>query len=273
MSEEVQIMQVESIDVIQAREKASLDIQVVTAKQYPRDITKAKNNSIAIVTMDNKTAESCSYSLPRGGKTISGPSVHLARIIAQNWGNLRVEAKVVEITSTQVVSQAICFDLETNYAVKIEVRKKITNKFGQRFNDDLITLTGNVANAISYRNAVFNVVPKAISEIVYKESKNMITGDISDEAKLIKKRNKVLNHFRDTFAVTEEEILKVLGIGSINGIKQDQIVVLVGLHQAIKDGDTTVEDAFNRESEPKKTVSEKKEEMKKKPNEGQMDMP
>ena len=245
MSEELEITQVEGIEVYQSDEKAAIDIQVATAKQYPRNVKRAVDNSIAIATMDKETAETCNYSLPRGGKNVSGPSVHLARIIAQNWQNLRVESKVTNITNTQIVSQAVCYDLETNYAVKIEVRKKITKANGERFNDDMITLHGNVTNAIAFRNAVFAVIPKAVTEKVYRASKNMITGDLSNEEKLIKKRKQVIDGFKDTYGVTEEQIIEVLGLNSINQIKQDEIVQLIGLAQAIKDGDTTVNYTFN----------------------------
>ena len=64
-----------------AVERANVDSQVATAKQYPRDISRSVNNSIAMATMDYATAQSCGYALPRGGKPITGPSVHLAKLI------------------------------------------------------------------------------------------------------------------------------------------------------------------------------------------------
>lgn len=245
MSEEVELVQTQEVSIYDAGDKASIDVQVATAKSYPRNVNRAVNNSIAIVTLDKEIAESSNYSLPRGGKNISGPSVHLARIIAQNWGNLRVESKVVAITANQIVSQAVCFDLETNYAVKVETRKSIVGKNG-KFNDDMITVTGNATNAIAYRNAVFAVVPKGVVDKVYKAALNMITGDLSSEEKLIKRRSEAMKHFKDTYEVTESQILEVLGLNSINQIKQDEIVRLVGLAQALKDGDTTVSDTFGK---------------------------
>lgn len=243
MSEEIAIAQVETVDLYND-EKAAIDVQIATAKRFPREIRRATDNSIAVATMDKQTAETCNYSLPRGGVNVAGPSVHLARIIAQEWGNLRVESKVISITNNQVVSQAVCFDLEKNYAVKVEVRKKITNKEGKRFNDDMITVTGNAANAIAYRNAVFAVIPKSVTDKVYNAAKNMITGDLSSEEKLIKKRKAIIDGFKENYNVTEAQILEVLGLNSINQIKQDEIVNLIGLAQAIKDGDTTVAETF-----------------------------
>lgn len=261
MSDEVTIIQMGNTEQLQATEKAVIDTQIATAKQYPRDIQRAMNDSIAIATMNKETAESCGYALPRGGKPIQGPSVHLARIIAQNWTNLRIEAKVIDITSTQVVCQATCFDLQNNYAVKVEVRKSIVGRNGSRFKDDMITVTGNAGNAIAYRNAVFAVIPKSVHEMVYKETKNLITGDLSDEAKLIKKRKNAIKIFKDKHGVTEEQVLKAAGVGSVNGINQDQIILLAGFLQSITDGDSTVDQIFARD-ENKKTPLQKKETLK-----------
>ena len=146
-NEEIQIVETAPSDVVFQQDRAAIDIQIATAKQFPRNIKRATDNSVAIVTMDKETAETCTYSVPRGGKAITGPSVHLARILAQQWGNMRVDAKVISVDAKQLTSQAVAFDLENNLAIKIEVKRSIMGKNG-RFNDDMITVTGNAANSI-----------------------------------------------------------------------------------------------------------------------------
>lgn len=272
MENNMQITQVDSIEVIEAKEKASYDVQVSTAKRYPRDITRATNNSIAIATMSKEVAESCGYALPRGGKPVTGPSIHLAKIIAQNWGNLRIEAKIVDTTQTQIVSQAVCWDLENNIAIKVEVRRKITNKDGKRFNEDMITMTGNAANSIALRNAVFAVVPEQVTSAAYEASRNMLAGNLSSEENLIKSRKEALKYFHDTHGVTEEEILKAIGVGHTNGIKRDQIILLGRMKQSLLDGDSNVEEMFNRNV--KKTPTQKKEDLKNKTGkQGNLNLP
>ena len=223
-------------------ERANIDIQVSTAKQYPRSISRCANNAVAIATMDKDTAQSCGYALPRGGKPITGPSVHLAKIIAQQYGNLRAEAKVVEITDKQVVSRGTAWDLENNYAVSFEVRRSIIGRNGNRFSDDMITVTGNAANSIAYRNAIFGIVPKSITDKAYKAAQHLITGDLSDEEKLIKRRDGAIKHFTDTYGITEEEVIKLCGKHTGNQIQADEIALLLGFAQSLKDGDTTVEE-------------------------------
>ncbi len=260
-----EVQRIDNVPVVQldAVEKANVDIQVSTAKMYPRDLARVKNNAIALATMDMDTAQSCSYALPRGGKPITGPSVHLARILAQQYGNLRAEAKVVEITPTQVVSRATAWDLESNYAVAFEVRRSIMGKHG-RYNDDMIVVTGNAANAIAYRNAVFAVIPKGITEAAYAAAQNLITGDLSDDEKLIARRKKALDYFKGEWGITEEEVLKLLGKQTVNQIKAEQIAILLSTEQSLKDGDTTVEDLLRDIRTPKEVVAEKKEAIKEK---------
>lgn len=257
-NQEVQIIETSGgIEVIEAQQRAEYDIQITTAKRYPRDLTRVKNNCIALVTMDKEIAESCRYALPRGGKTLSGPSVHMARIIVQQYGNVRVESRVKQITDKQIISEAVCFDLETNYAVKVEVRRSIIGKFG-RFNDDMITVTGNASNAIALRNAVLNVIPKGLTDIIYKSAMQMITGDLTDETKLIAARKKAIDYFKDTYNVEEKQLLKAMGLSSVNQIKAEQIADLRGMIQSLKDGDSTVEEMFGEKTPAPEVIKSEK---------------
>lgn len=254
---EAQYVQIVQVDAV---ERANVDSQVATAKRYPRDIRRSIDNSVVMATMNQETAQSCSYALPRGGKPITGPSVHLAKIIVSNWGNMRTEAKVVQITDKQVISRGTCWDLETNVASAFEVRRSIIGKNGQRFSDDMITVTGNAANSIAYRNAVFAVIPKAITDRVYYAAQKFITGDLSDSDKLLKVRTGVLNNFKNNYGITEEEVVKMCGKQTVNQIGADEISMLMGTIQALKDGDTTVDELMKpiRESKEAKKDAMKK---------------
>lgn len=254
--EVLQVNQDQNVIQIDAVERANVDSQVATAKQYPRDLARSVNNSIAMATMDAATAQSCGYALPRGGKPITGPSVHLAKLIVSNWGNMRAEAKVVQITDKQVISRGTCWDLENNVATAFEVRRSIIGKGGKRFSDDMITVTGNAANSIAYRNAVFSVIPKAIIDKVYQAAQHYITGDLSDEEKLVSRRKKCIDFFKSEYGITEDEVVMLCGKQTVNQIKADQIALLLGITQSLKDGDTTVEDLMKpyRAEENKKTI-------------------
>ena len=241
-NDDTQIVQSE-VSVNESTERAQINVMIETAKKYPRVLQRSIDNSIAIVTMDKEIAESCGYSLPRGNKKIEGPSVHLARIIAAQYGNLMVESRVTQITDKEIVSQGAAYDLENIYGRKVEVRRKITDRNGNRFNDDMITVTGNAVNAISFRNAVFDVIGRNVVEIVYKAAMKAIRTGIKD---LSKERNATFVTFKDEFGVDKASILTVLKLKRVNEISEDDIVTLRGLYQALKSGDTSVEDTFGK---------------------------
>lgn len=255
--EVTQVQHDQNIIQLDTIERANVDSQIATAKQYPRDLRRAINNSIAMATLDVPTAQSCGYALPRGGKPITGPSVHLAKLIVSNYGNIRAEAKVVQITDKQVISRGTCWDLENNVATAFEVRRSIVGRSGQRFSDDMITVTGNAANAIAYRNAVFSVIPKAITDKVYQAAQHTITGDLSDEDKIIARRKKCIDFFKDEFGISEQEVVMLCGKQTVNQIKANEIALLLGITQSLTDGDTTVEDLMKpyRKEETKNAIA------------------
>ena len=255
--EVTQVQHDQNIIQLDTLERANVDSQIATAKQYPRDLRRAINNSVAMATMDIPTAQSCGYALPRGGKPITGPSVHLAKLIVSNYGNIRAEAKVVQITDKQVISRGTCWDLENNVATAFEVRRSIVGRTGQRFSDDMITVTGNAANSIAYRNAVFSVIPRAITDKVYQAAQHCITGDLSDEDKIIARRKKCIDYFKDEFGITEQEVVMLCGKKTVNQIKANEIALLLGITQSLTDGDTTVDELMKpyRKEETKNTIA------------------
>lgn len=232
------------MSTVQAQDAASVNSQVATARQFPRNLSRAKANINAIVVMDKDTAMSCGYAVPRDGKNVTGPSVHLANIVAQAYGNIRVETKVIEVGDKTVTCQATAWDLETNYAVRQEVIRKITGKSGRRFSEDMIILTANAGCSIARRNSIFAVVPKPLWQGGYEAAQQLIVGDISDENKLIKKRKQVVDAIVDAYGITEADILKALGLRQITQIKGEEIKILIGYGQSIKDGDATVDSIF-----------------------------
>lgn len=227
------------------QDKAMVDMQIVTAKRYPRDLDKCITNAITIVTMSKEIAESCTYTLPKG-KKVTGPSVYLARIVAREMGNMRVENEVVGFDATHVTCKATCFDLEKNYAVRTTIKKSIVGNSG-KFSPDMQVITGNAGNAIAFRNAVFAVVSPQIINKVWDAAKKKITGDLSDETKLIARRNTIVEGFKQTYHamnLTDEEIAKSVGRVHINHITKDDVLVLIGYENSFRSGEITPEEVF-----------------------------
>src|SRR5690606_7715376 len=144
-----------------------VDVQISTAKRFPRSIKAFKDMAMAMATLDEETAESCFYALPRGGKTVEGPSARLAEIVASAWGNMRIEGRPIAEDDRFVTSRGTAWDLQTNVAFAFESRRRITDKQNRRYNDDMIGVTANAATSIALRNAVFKAVPSAFWRPIY----------------------------------------------------------------------------------------------------------
>lgn len=245
MENEIQIFEPQSDAVAQYGEPL-FDTQIATAKRYPRNIHRVLENSIATVTRTDAAAAVCGYALPRAGKQIQGASVHLARIIAQFYGNIRIQVKAGEVGSTHVTATAIVFDLETNYAIQVDSRRKILDSKGNRYNEDMINTTMLAAMAIAERNAILKVIPSSIIDEVYGASRKRLTGDLTTAEKLIAKRKEVADYFMKTYNATEADLLEMFGKQTMTQITPDDIATLRGVDQSLKDGDATIKIVFPR---------------------------
>lgn len=235
-----ELVVVQQPEMLQAINRAEIDVQISTAKQFPRDLQGALNRIRTYATMDTETAEECFYVLRRQGAPIEGISVRLAEIIAGAWGNLRVQTRIVGNDGKTITAQGICHDLETNLAISVEVKRKITDRYGKTFSEDMQVTTGNAAAAIAFRNALLKVVPKAVTKRVINEIKDVAMGKAMD---LESRRQNMVKYFA-TLGVSLEEILQYCGVAKLEEIDAEMIFELGGLKNAIKEGTTTIEETF-----------------------------
>lgn len=227
-------------EALSAVDRAAIDIQVATAKQYPRSIDRSLKEALTLATLDEETAASMIYALPRGGKTIEGPSARLAEVMAYSWGNLRADADIVAEDKTHVTAMGTCFDLEKNVAIRVRVKRRITDSKGKRYNEDMIGVTSNAAISIALRNAVFKVIPRAFADRIYVEARRASLGKGGTMAN---KRAAALDWFGKV-GVRPEEVYALLEVKGLDDIGEDQLITLRGLKNAIKDGETSVEAVF-----------------------------
>jgi hypothetical protein len=249
-------LQIVTSESVEAISRAEIDIQISTAKKYPRDLKDVLNKIETLATFDTETAEDCFYALRRGRgddqKVIEGLSVRFAEIIASAWGNIRVATRIIGNDGKMITAQGICHDLENNVATSVEVHRRITDKFGKTYSDDMVVVTGNAASAIAYRNAVLKVIPKAITKNIVAKTKEVALGKALD---LETARNNALANFKK-IGVDEKMVCKYLEISGIADIDKECLFELKGLWNAIKEGTTTVKEAFATE-EAKAATDEK----------------
>lgn len=253
-----EIIQIQQAEMLQAINRSEVDMQVSTAKQYPRELPRVLNQIATYATMDAETASECFYVLRRngaqGGTAIEGLSVRMAEIIAGAWGNLRVQTRIIGNDGKTITAQGICHDLETNLAVSVEVKRRITDKYGKTFSEDMQVVTGNAASAIAFRNAVLKVVPKAVTKKVIEEVKQVALGQAID---LETSRQNCLYNFAKA-GVTDKMIFDLFEINKIEEIDKNVLFELKGLWNAIKEGTTTISESFLKPVEERKQAEEAK---------------
>jgi hypothetical protein len=221
---------------------AEIDQQITTARAYPRSITQAVKNILALATLDDETAKECVYALPRGGKPVKGPSIRLAEIIQQSWGNSRTGTRVVHIDRIEkyVEAEGVYHDLETNVATTARVRRRISDRNGKVLNEDMIIVTSNAAASIAKRNAILGGIPKGVWRQAYAAVERVIAGDV---ATLAVRRGEAMKAFA-AFGVKPEQVFAALEVGGLDDIGLEEMSTLIGMHAALRSGEATVEEMF-----------------------------
>lgn len=228
------------LTTMESLSRAENDVAISTAKNYPRSISKFRQDAMTMATIDAEVAASCFYKFSRGGKTIEGPSVRLAEIVASAWGNLKFGARIIDEGEKFVTAQGVAHDLEKNVQTTVEIRRRIVNKEGERFSDDMITVTCNAACAIALRNAVFKAVPFTYAKTIFEAAKRTAIGDV----KTVAFRRQQMAEAFAKMGVSLEMILNLVDKMALEDIGIGEIETLLGVFTAIKDGDTTVEEQF-----------------------------
>ena len=253
--QQVSAMVISNVETLEALNRSEIDIQISTAKKFPRNITKCLSTIETLATLDKEVAASCFYSLPRDGKTVSGPSVRMAEIVASAWGNLRVQARIIGNDGKIITAQGVCHDLETNVATSVEVKRKITNRYGKTFSEDMQVVTGNAACAIAMRNAVFKVVPAAYCKKVLDKAKKLSVG----EGKEFEQVRKDTIKWFASVGVSSKTLFDFLSVKSELDITAEMVSDLRGMATAIQEGSSTIEEIFAPKVDEKKAkeVSDK----------------
>ena len=246
--------------------RAELDMQISTAKAYPRNISQCVDNAEALATMDESTAQSCFYCLPRkdkegNKKEMTSASIRLAEIVASSWGNLHAATRIVENDGRHITSEACAWDLEKN--VKITVQSKVSIWFGEKngkggyqANSDMQTVLSNAASAKALRNAIFKVVPKALVDRVLAKAMRYIPDHVAVNVNGVNPdRVKELVNKLTGMGVNLEKMLAYYEIKDVLDINQEIFTSLKGVGTAIKEGHIKSADVFSDEKDPESNLT------------------
>lgn len=230
----------------QGQSRSLLDLAALgsMAMQHRRSVKNSLNDALAMATVNENIARSCNYTLPaRKGMDaeMKGPSVRLAEIMQNAWGNIVASTDSVEEHEKHVIIRGWVVDAEKMNGYQGIVRRQIWGKYG-RYGEEMIAKTVQAGQSILYRNLMFRCIPRAFVMEVYDAAMTAALGG----AKSLEQRRTALMKWWTDNGASEKMVLDFLKIRQVGEITMDMVEEMAGLFTAVKNKDCTVEEALFR---------------------------
>ncbi len=233
---------------------------IFMARRFPRDEISA-TRKIMESAKRLSLAEKASYSYPRGGQQVKGPSIRTAETVAKYWGNISFGIKELSQNSIEHFSEVMAYawDLENN--VRQERIFKVPHiRYSKKNGNEVLTeprdIYEKVANdgARRLRACILGIVPTDIIEDFLKECDKTIEGD---NTKPLKERiMDMIKKFQD-LGVTQDMIEKRIGTKTDNFIPKN-LVDLGAVYNSIKNNFAPIEQYFEIPTQVEKQIQESK---------------
>ena len=225
------------------REVMEVQAMVIMAKQFPRNQIQAVDRILNACTRPS-LAEGAVYSYPRGGNNVEGPSIRLAEVIAQNWGNIDFGIRELSQTKSDSIVEAYAWDLETNTRqVKVfQVPHKRFTKQGVKILSDSRDIYELVANigARRLRACILGIIPGDVIEQAVKQCSITLasTVDVTDAG------IKAMVQAFESFGITKE-MIEMRCQCRIEAIRPAQYIKLRKIYASLQDGMSKPHDWFD----------------------------
>ncbi len=238
------VKQVSSMtEVAESRATAEVQAAYVIAKRFPRNQMECYANIMESCKRPF-LAEQAMYAYPRGGTLVEGPSIRLAEVLAQSWGNIDSGIREISQANGSSVAEAYAIDLQTNarktviFHVKHErhTKKGITKLTDPR---DIYELVAN-QGARRLRNCILAIIPGDVTEAAVLQVRKTLE---SSDVPLSEQIRKMVVAF-DDLGVKVEHLEKRLG-HNLDATIASEIVTLKGIYKSIKDGMSDRSDYFD----------------------------
>lgn len=247
-------------EMVATRQSEQVKAALFSAKQFPRD-QQASFNRIIQACQRKKLAEEAEYEFPKGGSKVSGPSIRLAEVIAQSWGNM--EYGVIELEQVNGVSkmEAYAWDIETNtrrsMIFNVKHERKAKGKLSKLDDPrDVYELTANMG-ARRVRSCILGVIPGDIVDAALEQCRKTLK-DGYKEPLSDRVRNALLK-FHEKYGVTKEMIEEYLGC-SQESFTENDFLRIANIWRSLNDNMAKREDYFN--FKPVKATTSAEEEFK-----------
>ncbi len=225
---------------------------MIVAQKFPRKELIAEDK-ILEACKRLPFAKTAFYSYPRGGVTVTGPTIHLARMLGRYWGNLHYGVSELEQYDDYTQAEAYCWDLESNVRIfqkfNVKHERSVNNKNDKnapkiikKLDDsrDIYELIANMG-ARRLRNCILHAIPAHITERAKDACRKTL--EYGDGVPMVDRISLMLKVFKDNYQVSSEMIEKFLQ-HKVEAISAVELITLQGICNAFRDGQKRREDFF-----------------------------
>ncbi len=245
------------VEIEKSRAVQEVQAAMVVAKNFPRDEMTAYTKIMKACERPSM-AKTAMYRFPRGDGFVSGASVYLAKMMARNFGNMKIGIREISRVSatTQAAGRSMCesfcHDLENNFEVvkNFEVAHvRDTNRGPVRLTSerDIYEMVANYG-ARRLRAAILDVIPKDFEEDALERCRTILAIGEKHEPMEARIRRVVLGF--TVFGVTQDMLEKSLD-HPIDLTTAEELVDLQAIYNSLKDKTATRSDFFAVEGKTK----------------------
>jgi hypothetical protein len=244
-----------SANALMARESQDIMVQMMAARNNPRDIIRSVDRILNAFTRP-ALCEDAMYEYARGGSKISGLSIRAAEVLAQNYGNMR--CGVVELSRQNGQSEVLTFaqDLETGFSDEKRFYVKHwrdTKQGGYAVTDerDIYEMVAN-QGARRKRACILAVIPKDVQDAAEQQ----INLTMNTKAQVTPESIKNLLESFAKYGVTKEMVEKRIQ-RHVEAMQPAQLVQLRRIGVSLKDGMSEPDSWFEMEPAAETTGGDK----------------
>lgn len=236
-----------AVAIEQERAIAEAQGKLVIAKRFPRDQAIAFQRVMEACSRPG-LADEALYAYPRGGQTVSGPSIRLAEELARCWGNIDYGMKELSRRDGETEMEAYCWDLETNvYSAQKFTVKHLRDKQGgaKVLTDerDIYEIGANMG-ARRMRARILAVIPGDVVDAAVAKCRETLAG--RSDKPMVDRIRALVTEF-GKLGVGPNLIEKRMKKPTAE-LTPDDLVDLGAVYKGIRDGISKVADWFGDQS-------------------------
>lgn len=259
-------------EMVTSRQTQEVQGQIIMAKKFPRDEIAARNR-ILTACQRKRLAEQAEYEFPVGKEKVTGISIRLAEVMAQNWGNMDFGFMELEQRNGESQVMAYAWDLETNTR-QTKVFSVPHSRYSKQYGNTPLKDPRDIYNQIAsqaarrVRACILGIIPGDIKDEAVEQCRRTLAE--GEEKPLVDLIKDCVRTAEKTYQVPQESLEKYIGCKA-EAFSMNDLIRLKRVFNSIKDGMAKREEVFElpgvEKEEPKDPFKDKENKDKEKKKE------